>query len=119
MVVASSAARTATPVMSPLYFNNADNNSLTLVIDVTAVTATPSTVFSIVGWDSTTQKSWLILASAAVVGTGTVVLRVHPEGTAAANLVARDVLPTQWGVTAVHGNANSMTYSIGAQVMNS
>lgn len=115
--VLPSGARTATPTTSPLYYNNSEGRTLVLVIDTTAVTSTPSTVVTVVGWDATSGKTWTILASAAITGTGTIVLRVGLAATAAANLVANDMLPTQWGVTAVHGNANSHTYSIGAHVL--
>lgn len=115
--VLPSAARTATPTITPLYYNNSGGSNLVLVIDTTAVVSTPSTVVTVVGYDATSTKAWTILASAAITGTGTIVLRVGLAVTPAANLAVNDMLPTQWGVTAVHGNANSHTYSIGAHVI--
>lgn len=107
---ANTAASTA--AISPIYYNNANGNSLVLVVDVTAVT---SLVISVVGWDETSGKTWPIIASAAIVGPGTTVLRVFVGATPAANLAVNDMLPTQWGITATH--AATATYSIGAHVL--
>lgn len=83
------------------------------IIDATAVTATGSVVFTILGCDPASGKTYTILASAAIVGTGTTVLRVHPELTAAANTIAKDMLPAAVKVTATHANGVSVTYSVG------
>lgn len=83
------------------------------IIDVTAAAATPSVVFTIAGLDPTSSKAYTILASAAITGTGTTVLRVHPELTAAANTIAKDMLPATVKVTATHADADSITYSVG------
>ena len=113
--VLESAARTATVASRDQV--NWHGKGLHLVIDVTAVTATPSVVFTIQGKDVTSGKYYTILASAAITGTGTTVLRVHPALTAAANLVANDILPLHWRVNAVHGDADSITYSVAASVV--
>lgn len=83
------------------------------IIDVTAVTATPSVVFTIRGCDPASDKTWDILASAAITGIGTTVLRIHPSLTAAANTIAKDVLPQALSIVATHGDADSITYSVG------
>lgn len=111
----SSAARTATP--ATVDQTNYHARGVIVVIDCTAVTSTPSVVFTIKGKDEASGKVWTILASAAITGTGTTVLRVFPGGTAAANLVANDSLPRTWQVTAVHGNSDSITYSVGASLL--
>ncbi len=109
--VHASAARTATPDTKefevPL-----GAQGLTLVIDVTAVTSTPSTTFAIQGVDRVSGKTWAILTSAAIVGTGTTVLRVSPHLTAAANTIAKEHLPPVIRIVATHGNANSQTYTV-------
>jgi len=109
-----SAARTATP--TKVNYLNHSARGVIVVIDVTAVTASPSVVFTIQGVDSTpaTPKYWTILASAAITGTGTTVLRVYPGLTAGANLVASDVLPHEWTIDCVHADADSITYSVKA-----
>ena len=43
--------------------------------------------------------AYTILVSAAISGTGTTILTVYPGATAAANVVANDVLPARWQVT--------------------
>lgn len=60
---------------------------------------------------------YTILASAAITGTGTTVLRVYPGLTAASNLVANDILPSTWRVNLVHADSDSITYSVAAQVV--
>jgi hypothetical protein len=114
--VYASAARTATPTtfegQKPPWARG-----LVLVIDVTAAAATPSVVFTIQGYSPLGDDAYTLLASAAITGTGTTVLRVYPGLTAAANLVASDVLPARWRVTAVHADADSITYSVAALML--
>lgn len=81
-------------------------------INVTAVTATPSVVFTIAGLDPISSTAYTILASAAITGTGLTVLRVSPQLTAAANTIAKDLLPSAILVTATHADADSITYSM-------
>lgn len=108
----ASAARTADPTIADQ--DNLAARGLVLIIDVTAVAATPSVVFTIKGKDPVSGKYYTLLASAAIVGTGTTVLRVYPGLTAVNNQVASDVLPRTWTVTAVHADSDSITYSLGA-----
>jgi hypothetical protein len=110
--ILASAARTATP--TKVDQTNYAARGVIVVIDVTAITATPSVTFTIQGKDPLSGKYFTILASAAITGVGTTVLRVAPGLTAAANLVANDVLPQTWAVDAVHGDSDSITYSVGA-----
>lgn len=107
-VVFASAARTATssatlttPCRAGIF-----------VINVTAVTATPSVVFTIAGVDPN-DIEYTILTSAAITGTGTTVLRVNTDLTAAANTIAKDSLPQSIKVTATHADSDSITYSVG------
>ena len=110
-----SAARTATVASRDITNNFA--SGLHLVIDVTSVTATPSVVFTIQGKDALSEKYYTILASAAITTTGTTVLKVFPAATAAANAAANDILPTTFRVNAVHGDADSITYSVAASLV--
>lgn len=107
----ASAARTATP--TPFDGLNYGGKGLHLVIDCTAVADTPSVVFTIQGKDEASDKFYTILASAAIVGTGTTVLRVYPGLTASANVTVSDVLPRNWRVIATHADGDSITYSVG------
>ena len=107
-----SAARTATVNGDDQV--NGGARGVVVVIDVTAASATPSVVFTIQGKDPATGKYHTLLASAAVTGAGTTVLKVFPGATAAANAAANDCLPAIWRVIATHGDADSITYSVGA-----
>lgn len=111
--VYASAARTATPDTEELELPKGCRTGH-FVIDCTASAATPSVVFTVLGVDRASGKTYTILASAAITGTGTTVLRVGAGLTAAANLVANDTLPPVIRLQAVHGDADSITYSLGA-----
>lgn len=113
--ILASAARTATPTIADQ--TNLTGKGVVVVIDTTAVTSTPSTVVTVVGKDSVSGKTYTIVASAAITGTGTIILRVYPGLTAAANLTVSDVLPYTWTITSVHGNANSHTYTVVAYLI--
>lgn len=115
LTVFASAARTATTNGSDTV--NYNGSFLHVVIDVTAAADTPSVVFTIQGKDVVSGKYYTLLASAAITGTGTTVLRVGPGLTAAANLVASDILPRTWRVIATHADSDSITYSVGASVV--
>jgi hypothetical protein len=111
----ASAARTATPNTEEFELPAGVRQGY-FVIDVTAATSTPSTTFLIEGVDRVSGKTWTLLQSAAIVGTGTTVLRINDSLTAAANTIAKDALPPVIRVTATHGNANSQTYTVAGQV---
>jgi hypothetical protein len=107
----ASAARTATVNGDDIL--NDDARGVVVVIDCTAIAASPSVVFTIQGKDEVSGKYYTILASAAITGTGTTVLRVYPGLTASANVTVSDVLPHTWRVIATHGDADSITYTVG------
>jgi hypothetical protein len=108
VTIYESAARTATPATSTLTLGS---KAGVFVIDATTA-GSPSVVFTILGVDPLSGKTWTILASAAITSTGTTILRVDPGLTASANLIAKDVLPQGVNVTAVHGNGVSITYTM-------
>ncbi len=111
----ASAARIATPTAKRFPTHGA--RELVVVIDVTAVTATPSVVFTIHGVDPVSAKTYVILASAAVATVSTVVLRVSAQLTASANLIAKDILPAMLEIAPVHGDADSITYTVAAHLI--
>lgn len=111
----ASAARTATVATSDQ--SNTEHRGAVVIINVTAASATPSVVATIQGKDEVSGAYYTILASAAITGTGTTVLRVYPGLTAAANTVANDVLPSTWRVNLVHADTDSITYSVAAQLI--
>jgi hypothetical protein len=109
-ILFESAARTATP---SAFTGQTRYVGAIIVINVTAVTATPSVVFTLSGVDPASDSLWTILASAAITGTGQTVLRVHPSLTASANAIAKDIMPSTFKLAPVHGDADSITYSVG------
>lgn len=115
VTVLASSARTAAPTVD--VFNAVGGaRSLVVTIDVTAATSSPSVVFTIQGYDSVSGKTYTLLASAAITGIGTTVLRVSPDLAVSANLIAKDIVPANWTVAAVHGNTDSITYTVGASL---
>lgn len=111
----ASAARTAS-VNSDDQLNKG-HRGVHLIIDATAAVDTPSVVFTLQGKDVASGKYYTILASAAITGTGTTVLRVFDGATAAANTVANDILPPIWRLSIAAGDADSLTYSVGVSLL--
>ena len=107
----ASAARTATPTPAVM---TVDGESLEVVIDVTAIAATPSVVFNIERRDDASGKWILLLASAALAAVATTRLRVTPHLAAVANQIATDIGGGVIRVRPVHGDADSITYTVGA-----
>ena len=85
-----------------LSVTNAGTGSVTLEIDAKDVA---SGVYS------------LLLTGVAVTTNSTNIYVIHPELTAAANSIAKDVLPHTWRVKVTANNANSITYSVGASFL--
>lgn len=117
VTVLPSAARTTTPTADQFLIEHGSPGGLVAVIDVTAIVSTPSVTFTLQGYDPVSTKVWTLLASAAIATVSTTILRVHPELTASANLIAKDVVPDAFTLTAVHGNANSITYTVSVHVL--
>jgi hypothetical protein len=90
---------------------------LVLVIDATAVTATPALTVTVSGVDRVSGKVYTILASTAIATAVTTILKIGPGLTAAANLVANDQIPPVFRITCAHGDADSITYSIGGMLV--
>lgn len=115
LTLLSSAARTADPLKPDLINSNA--RGIMLTIDTTAFSGSPSVVVTIEGKDDASGKWLPLLVSAAITGTGTVVMRIYPGLTPISNLTANDVLPRTFRVKPVHANTDSITYSIGASLI--
>lgn len=82
-------------------------------IEVSAASLTPSVVFTIAGVAPTDKSTaYTILESAAITGVGLTVLRVSPHLTAAANTIAKDILPASIKVTATHADTDPITYEV-------
>lgn len=116
LTLAASAARTADPTLTPTEFIDRGVRGIIVIVDTTAA-ATGSVTVSIEGQDPASLKWYTILASAAIVATGTVVLAAYPGANPVANSRADIQLPRKFRVKAVHNNANSQTYSIGCTLL--
>lgn len=108
-----SAARTATPTPAEV---DEDTEGVRVVIDVTAIVSTPSVVFNIDGYDPLSDKWVPVISSAAIVAVGTTVLTVYPGAPVTTNVSANSLVPQRWRVRPVHGNANSITYTVGSEL---
>jgi len=111
-VVFASTARTATEVSQVLSAEEACAS--VFLINVTAVTATPSVVFTIEGKDPASGTFYPILASGATTATGQSIMQIGKDLIAAANVTANSILPAEYRITATHGDSDSITYSVGA-----
>lgn len=107
-----SAARTAAPVDTMEFDSPGRANGLILVIDVTAFTTSMGITAKVEGIDRVSGKPYLLLLSGTIAAIGTTALRIRPGLTAAAGLVANDVLPPVFRVTMAQSVANSTTYSV-------
>ncbi|MBB6694380.1 hypothetical protein H7B90_23570 [Cohnella xylanilytica] len=109
------AARTATTNSADL--TNANGKGVIVVLDVSAVSDSPSITIKIQGKDSTSGKYYDIITSAAVTAISTTVLKVYPGLATAANSVANDIIPTTWRVVVTHSNTDSIQYSVGYSIV--
>lgn len=87
-----------------------------IVIDITAIAGTtPTETVTVEGFDPISGTYWTILASTALNAVATTILRIYPGLTAAANLVANDVLPPMWRVrSTIGGTTPTVTATISA-----
>jgi hypothetical protein len=117
--VLPSAARTTAPDTQEFRVDRRGfgPTSLVLTIDATAITATPALTVTVSGVDPVSGKIYTILASTAIATAVTTVLKIGPGLTAAANLVANDVLPPNFRITCAHGDSDSITYSVGGMLV--
>lgn len=115
ITVLESAARTAS--INSGDFRNRTNKGVRVHIKASSPVATPSVVFTIQGKDEITGDYFDLLASAAVTAAGDTFLTIYPAIAATANVAASTVLPSFWRVKAVAADADSLTYSITADLL--
>ena len=89
-----------------------DAEGMIVVLDVTAATSANTATVTISGVDRASGKIWTILASAAKTSPTTTVLRVSPNITASANLIAQDLIPAEVQIDVAHSDGNPITYSV-------
>lgn len=116
--VATSAARALAttytfPTTSPAGFTPPKGiNAARIFVEVTAVTSTPSVVFSVQVFDKLNAQWHTLISSAAVATVSRTYLEVGPALTAVTNQTASKYIGSKIRVIAVHGNTNSITYNI-------
>ena len=111
----ASAARTAT--VNSDRFRNVLFNGIHVIVDVTAYPAAASIEVHIQAQDQTSGDWYDLLVSSAITATGTTVLKVGPGITPSPNAAANDMLPENIRVRVVHTDADSITYSVGSNLM--
>jgi hypothetical protein len=112
----ASAARTASPTPAVLSAGPTQVGAH-IIINVTADPAAASVVFHVEGFDHTSEHWYPILTSAAIAAVGATVLRIYPDATAAANTHVNDYLPPVWRIRPVHADSDSITYSVGVNML--
>lgn len=112
-VLLESAARTATPDVVKIKRKRTRN--MRIVIDVTAIAATPSVTPTIKGVDAAGVKYDLLPSIAAISTVSTVVLNIGNDTTDAAGLAAKTHIPGEIELLMTHGDADSITYSVSAE----
>lgn len=110
--VYSAVDRTATPQFTA--YSNKYAHGLYLIINVFAVTSTPSVVANIT---FNAASTFSLLTSVPITAVGLTVLSLYPGFTAVANVTANQSLPDNWIVQMTHGNANSIRYSVDAHLL--
>lgn len=108
----SSAARTASPSNAGPYRRQGMYRGGVIQINVTAVTSTPSVVFTVQDQSGVVADWADVIASAAITGTGTTNIVLHPDAVDTANLSENTQVGSAWRLKAVHADADSITYSV-------
>lgn len=107
----ASAARTTTQTSADIASYNL--SGITVVLDLTAIAASPSLVLTIDGKDSASGKYYNLLTSAPIIAVSTNVYRVALGITVAPNLSASLPLPRFVRIVVTPADADSATYSVG------
>lgn len=117
--VLPSAARTASPNTQQFSIDRRgfSPQGLIITIDATAVTATPQLTVTINRVDPVSGKVVALLVSTVIATAVTTVLRIGPGLTPAANLVVNDLVPPVFRIDCVHGDSDSITYSVGGMLI--
>ena len=113
--VYASAARTATP--TAVTVPTGRYQYMHIVTDVTAAAATPSVIMTIDALDTVSGKYYNLLTSAAFDQTvATRTLKIGPGLPVTANVSANDIVPSTIRITMTHGDADSITYTVGVHL---
>jgi hypothetical protein len=111
-----SVARIATPTPFDLKLGK-DVRGVHVIFEATASADTPSVTVTVQGSYQPTSKFYDLLTSTALTGVGTKILRIYPGMTNAANVDQSSSLPKYVRIIATHGDADSITYSVGLNLL--
>lgn len=110
--VLPSAART-TDTTSKVFDNWQTHQAAHIVVDITE--GSPNLTVYVKGRDEASDKDYTILQSSTI-NSGTTVLKVGPDYTAAAN-VAKDYMPYKFLIDVTQSGGVSATYSVGVSLI--
>jgi len=112
--VAASASRTVATTFGN--FTNVNHRALHCIVDVTVIGADSLTIEIEARQLFPPFTFYPLLISAAIVATGTTVLKVGIGFSPVANLTANDMLPAVWRVVGTPSGVDPITYSINANL---
>lgn len=113
-VILASAARTATT--NGAQFENFSERGVYFITNITAG-AGYSIQPELQIYDSISAGYVTLATGAALTASGTYVFKIYPGITEIAGFAYNMMLPRYWRFRMVHGNANSVTYSVSGQVI--
>lgn len=87
------------------------------VVIVVTSAGTGSVTPHIQAKDAGSNTYYDLLVGTAITSNGTTVLTIYPGLTPVANVTASDVLPHTWRVQMKVNNSNTMTYTVGASIL--
>lgn len=119
-ILLPSAERTSTPTIADR--ENIAGRGVMIIVDVTAKSNSPSLTLKINTKDPASQKKLTLLESEAITGTGTFFFLVYPGVDSlltSETLTKASIVPLgrEWNVEIEHGNSDSITYSVGYQLL--
>lgn len=125
LLISAARIATITPIKLPSLLNSKDSNSeqervdpsvidnIHLVLEVTALSATPSIVLKVEGLNEATGSYYTLIESMAITTLSTNVLKLGKNEVESTNLSAQTFIPNNIRVSVTHNDADSITYSIG------
>lgn len=113
ITILPSASRTATTTSTDIIAGVGAH----IVLDMTAVSGTPSITYTVQGKDKVSGKYYNILTSAAITTVSTNIIQVYPGIPETANVSESSILPGTWRVIVTHSTADAVSYSVGASTV--
>jgi hypothetical protein len=128
VILLESASHIATPDVGPpdqtpaneypFLTNNQRFVGAHVLFDVTDLEGgAPDVTVSIDGYDYGSSTWYNLLTGLSVVTVSFNIYKIHPDFTAAANLVAKEGIPYLWRVILTHDDAAPITYSLGVNYL--